>query len=428
MWVAWVTGCGGLAPSFTADGTDGPPSPALTPVDSADPEPSTAGTRPAAGHTATPIDADYGPEAWRPGPPPAGPADARSILPLFGGFAGPPKWASADPEAFEGPGWLLLNGRTDPARGGSRFPVDEVVATFHHRNGSDQPLWVHLIATNPNPADVTVSARGRVITDQEEPLAGAGTGAAARVAEAWLRSDLDETAGAIAQGRGLELARAALPPQAWIDGRYEVTADQGVFLYTVVTASGAPSDAINGSQGAPAPGALAVAGPDAYGREAGVYAASGWSGDATFALPPGDGWLAFCFNTDQKFPWAGVVQQDLTADAQMTLVDAAPETWGNRGHHLSLSLAVTNHTGRQRAVTLHLASQAAAAQHGGPFTWNAPVLVDGDVVSAATTPAAPRARLGTRTIEPGETAEISLEAYVPGDVTSGQHLILSVAD
>ncbi len=431
MWLTWGWGCGGLS-ALPQDGagtdvsavTDRPTDTGASP----EPEPSPPTTSSTAPHTGLPVEADYGAAAWIPGPPPGDRAEASAILPLFGAFSGPVKWASNNPEAFDGPGWLMLNSRTDAARGGARLPVDDAVAYLYHLNRASQTQWVHLIATNPNATDATVSARGRILTNQQHPLLGAGTGPSYRVAEAWLLDDLDETGGTIAFGRGVELARAELPPLAMVDGRFHVTADQGVFLYTVVTATGALNDAINASQGAPAAGEIAVSGPNTYGREAGVYAASGWTGAASFALPPADGWLAFCFNTNQKFAWDGVVQQDLTADAQMTLVDASPETWGNYGHRYDLTFSVTNPTGRPRTVTLQLASQYTAAQDVPSFTWNAPMLVDGDLVTAFTTPTDPGARLATRVLQPGETVEITLETYVPGLITSGQHLILSAED
>ena len=309
-------------------------------------------------------------------------APAEALQPLPGGLSGVPIWVSNNPETVRGAGWLMQSSRTDSTRGGERVPLTEAVAYLFHTNGTGQPRWLQLVATNPQSSAVTVESRGVIRTNQQHPLSGPASGPSYAVAEAWLRGELDPAVSlTLAPSTGGVLASASLPAGSMVDGRYAVSASAGILLYTVLTTSASAEEAINATQGAAAAGDLAYAGPDTYGREAGVYAASVWEGAAQLALPEEEAWLAFALNTDSKFAWQGVTLPEMTAEAVMHLSDSAPRTWGCYGHRLELTLELSNPGPTPRTVEVTLGSHYTSTEDVPSFTWSAPVRVDGEVVS-----------------------------------------------
>lgn len=372
------------------------------------------------------LDAGEVARVWSEGAPPDRMPFA-SIRPLPGALSGPPIWVSNNPEIVRGPGWTMQHARTDAVRGGAADPVEHATAYLFHINRSGGPLYLHVVATNPQEGDVTVRARGIGRTNAEAPLSGAGTGPSYEVAAAWLRGDeSDLGAHTLARYQGVELMRLRLPEGAMADARLEVEASGGVYLYGVLTTSGSSREAIDRSQGGAAAGDVYEPGPDRFGRAAGLYTHSGWTGRAPLTLPAEEGWLAMAFNTEAKFSRDGVRLQEQTAPARTRLGDSAERTWGNYGHRYDVTLALRNPSSRARRVRVFFTSNVVGADDRPSFTWNAPMLVDGTLRTLWTRPTEPRQLLAEVTVPAGEEVPVHLETVVPGLVTANAHLLVHV--
>ncbi len=375
---------------------------------------------------------DYGPEAWLPGLPDALVPGA-SLLPLPSEPSGPPIWVSNNPERFFGEGWLVLHSRSDPQRGGAADPLaGSFPAYLFHINASGSSKWLHVVVTNPQAQVVEVAARGSLLTNATHPLAGPGSGPSNQVSEDWLTDSLPLQAGTqpLAPAAGRVLASIEVPSGGLVDGRFEIEASAGVYVYAVVTASSDANPAIDATQGSPAAGEILMPGPNAYGREAGVYEHGEFAAALSLELPPGPGHLAFAFNTASKFAWQGVTLQEQTAAARTILADSAERTWGNYGHHYVVELELRNEGDAPRSVELVLGSLLSAAVDEPSFTWSAPIAVgpvgEATIVTSFTTPTQPLDSLGSWVIAPGEWLPLRVEVYVPGLITAGQQLQIRV--
>lgn len=370
------------------------------------------------------VAAAHGAAAWTPGAP-AGPViPDRQLRRLGGALGGPPIWKSNNPEVIEGDGWLMQSARADAVRGGRPTPLSGKPHLYlFHINKSGAPRYLHVLVSNPRTQDLRYGAVGSLYTGAERPLGGAGTGPNYAVARDFLDGTFrTRRSGVTVRPRtATELVRAALGPGVMVDGRFELDIEGGgaAYVYTVVTSSGDLRDAINASQGAPARGPIYPPGPDRYGREAGVYATSAFSGTTEIELPRGAAHLGLALNTSSKFD---PQLQDHTAPALMTLGDSAPRTYANYGHRYDVTLRLLNPGTAARRVRLSLASSA--RNPALSMTFNAPVLVDGARIDVLTTPAAPRQELRTVTVAAGASRDLRLALYVPGLITIGQQLVL----
>ncbi len=209
-----------------------------------------------------------------------------------------------------------------------------------------------------------------------------------------------------------------------VDGRFELTASAGAYVYTVVTSTGSLTDAINATQGSPAAGDIAQPGTNAYGREAGVYSHSIWAGTTNIDVPAAPAHLGLALNTSNKFAVNGVFLQDQTAGALMKLSDSAPRTYGNYGHKYDVTLALRNPSSSARTVRLSLASNYTSSTNSPSFTYNGPILLNGTQKTIYTTPTAPKQWLATWTIPAGSNFNGRVTFFVPGLITIGQQLIL----
>ncbi len=364
------------------------------------------------------------PVAWTAGAP-LDRTPFAAIQPLPGELVGPPIWVSNNPEIVRGPGWTVQHARTDAVRGGAADPVEEATAYLFHINRSGGPLYLHVVATNPQREAITVSARGIGRTNAEAPLTGAGTGPSYEVAEAWLRGEVSDLGThRLEPARGVELLRLRLPEGAMADARLEVQGTGGLFLYGVLTTSGATSEAIDRSQGAAAPGDVYEPGPDRFGREAGLYTHSGWEGRAALDVPGDESWLAMAFNTEGKFSRDGVRLQEQTAPARTRLDDSAERTWGNYGHRYDVTLVLRNASAEARRVRVFFASNVVGSSDSPSFTWNAPLRVNGELRTLWTRPTQPRQLLVEVTVPAGGEVPVRIETVVPGLVTANAHLLL----
>ena len=265
------------------------------------------------------------------------------LQPLSIGFGGYPIWKSNNPEIFRGTGWLMQNARADASRGGSSSPLSGCHnAYLFHINQRGAAATLHLIATNPNNATITLSAKGSMVTNSQKPLTGKATGQSYAVSKDWLNGSFGTnfTGRSVGAFQGTEIAKLAMNNSNMLDGRFEVCASAPIYLYSVVTGGGSTTDAINLSQGAPAVGDIKSEAANAYGREAGVYASSLIAGTTVIDLPAGGNLHAgFALNTSAKF---NANLQEQTSAALYRLSDSSTRSYGNYGHKLDVTLRLRN--------------------------------------------------------------------------------------
>jgi hypothetical protein len=350
-----------------------------------------------------------------------------SLQNLGGGLNGNAIWKSNNPEVIKGNGWLMQNARSDATRGGSATPLSGTKAVYlFHINKSGSTRYVHLLVTNPQNSSLTISGKGSVYTNTERPLNGAGTGPSYAVSSDWLANTPRTTFSnvGIASKGAYQVYRATLNNGALVDGRFEFTASAGVYVYTVVTSSGTLTDAINGSQGAAAAGDIFSPAQDKYGREAGVYRHSGWSGSTDIDVPAAPAYVGLALNTSAKNPNLGIALQEQTSDAIMRLSDSAERTYGNYGHKYQITLALRNNSSVARTVRLSFASSVTGTVDTPSFTYNGAVLLNGTTKTVFVKPTAPRQVLATWTIPANSPFNANLTFYVPGLITIRSQLVL----
>ncbi|MBN2659302.1 MAG: DUF3370 family protein [Spirochaetales bacterium] len=350
-----------------------------------------------------------------------------NLKPLEGSISGPEIWKSNNPEAIYGDGWLSLNSRTDNQRGGSRYPLNGKFNVYlFHVNKSGSTKYLHLIVTNPNEDPVTLSGKGSMYTNTEKPLNGAGTGQSFAVSRDWLlntpRTSFSNVS--IAKYQAYQVYRIQLNNGAMVDGRYEINASEGVFVYSVITSTGSLTDAINKSQGAPASGEIRTPSATTYGREAGVYAASEFSGTTVIMLPENQSHIGFALDTEAKLPKNGVYLQDQTAPAVARMDDSSESTFGNYGHYYDIVLQIHNPFSENRQVTLSFASTITGTVNTPSFTYNGPLNLNGTIKNVYTRPTDPKYWLATWTIPANGYFNGKLKFYIPGLITIPLELIL----
>ena len=330
-------------------------------------------------------------------------------------------WKSNNPETVDGDGWLMQSARSDAQRGGSAYPISGCFDVYlFHINSSGSQKYVHLLASNPNSSSVTLTGKGSMYNNSERPLVGAGGGLNYEVASDFLfdtpRSTFNTT---IAPYSAKQLVQ--IPLSSMIDGRYELCASNGVYLYTVATSTGSSNDAINLSQNAPAPGFIAQPDVDKFGREAGIYQGSGIKAVQVVEMPQGPAYIGFNFNTTNKIY---TYLQDQTSGAVMHLGDSSDRTHGNYGHRFEVTLNLQNSESVARTATFTFASNLTGS--GPSFTWNSPALLNGSLRNLYVTPASPAQTLASYSVPANGSRLITLELYVPGLITTNQQLVVEV--
>lgn len=349
------------------------------------------------------------------------------LQPLNIGYGGYPIWKSNNPEIFQGTGWLMQDARVDATRGGSAYALSGCHnAYLFHINQKGSAGTLHLIATNPNNATITVSAKGSMYTNAQKPLTGAATGQSFFVAKDWLNGTFGTNFSGRSLGafQGTEIAKLVMNNNNMLDGRFEVCGSQPIYLYSVVTSSGSTQDAINATQGGPAAGDIKPEGANAFGREAGVFDKSLVAGTTVVALPAGTGvHTAYAFNTASKF---NANLQDQTRPASYRLADSTSRSYGNYGHKYDVTLRVTNGNAQARTVRLSFASSFTAATDSPSFTFNSPATLNGSAVTLWTTPTQPRQELGTYTVPANGSTDLRLTTFIAGLGTAGQQIVVEV--
>ncbi|MEU8002287.1 DUF3370 family protein [Catellatospora sp. NPDC049111] len=390
-----------------------------------------AAAAPAAADTTVP---DTG---WAAGSPagPGGTVALANLRQLPGAVTGSPIVVSNNPETFTGNGWLMLHSRTTPARGGAATPLSGTFPLYlYHQNGTSTTRYLHVLISNPNAEPVTVTMRGAAYTNAQKPLTAdpaqrAGTGPCYAVADAWTRGTTTTylSGTSIASGKAVQPTRITMAASNIADGRFEITASAGVYVYTVVTSDGSTTTATNLSQqnASYAPGNIASESPTTYGREAGVYSTSAWdTGQVTLPLPAAGRHLGLAVNTTAKQEPA----LDQTTAGTATMGDSSTRSWGNYGHRYTIRLVLQNPSTSARTVKVTFASNLVAATDVPGNTWNGPatVTVDGSgaVQTLYTRPTVPLDQIGTYTVGANTSRTLTLTFYVPGLITAGQQLLL----
>ncbi|MFB7652981.1 MULTISPECIES: DUF3370 family protein [unclassified Streptomyces] len=374
---------------------------------------------------------------WRPGTPAApGPTVPReALLPLPGAMTGPEMVVSNNPETVTGAGWLTQHSRAGAARGGRARPLSGTFPLYlYHQNDTGGQAYLHVLISNPQASPVTVSMRGAAWTNADKPLvqdpaSRAGTGPCHATSLDWLtgatRTYLGTTS--VAAGRAVQAARIPMTGTI-LDGRFEITASGGVYVYTVVTTDGSATTAINLSQtdSAWARGNIASQTATTYGRESGVYAGSQWrTGRVTIEAGPPGSHLGLAVNTTQR----QVATLDQTAPATAALTDSSQRSWGNYGARYDIDLALRNTGSTARTVDLTFGSNVTGTQDVPGNTWNGAVAVreDGGPRRTQTVyvrPTVPRDLIGRYVLAAGQERTVALEFYVPGLITAGSQLLL----
>ncbi len=347
------------------------------------------------------------------------------LQPLTIGYGGYPIWKSNNPEIFRGTGWLMQNARSDASRGGRSYPLSGCHnAYLFHINQRGAAAYLHLIATNPNNASITVSAKGSAYTNSQKPLGGAGTGQSYAVSKDWLNGSFvtNFSGRSVGAFQGTEIAKLLMNDRNMLDGRFEVCASQPIYLYSVVTASGSTTDAINLSQGAPASGDIKSEAANAYGREAGVYASSLVAGTTVVDLPAsGNVHAGFAFNTSAKF---NANLQEQTVAALYRLSDSSTRTYGNYGHKYDVTLRLRNPHASARTARVSFASSFTNSVNTPSFTFNSAATLNGAPITLWTTPTQPRQLLGSYTVPANGTVDVRLTTFIAGLGVSNQQLVV----
>lgn len=349
-----------------------------------------------------------------------------NLKPLGGALAGNPVWKSNNPEVFYGDGWLMQNARVDATRGGSSNPIAGTFGVYlFHINRSNATKYLHVLVSNPQTTAVTISGKGSTYTNAEKPLNGIGTGQSYFVSKDQLQNTPRTTFNNITinPSKVYEVYKTQLLHSNMVDGAYEITASQGVYVYTIITSTGNLADAIALTQ-TPASGDVYTEGTNSYGREAGIYSASGWAGTTPITLASGPAYLGLCLNTSSKFAVNGVYLQNQNAPALYTLANVAQNTYGNYSHKYSITLQLTNPNATAKSVSLSFASNFTAATNSPSFTYNGPITLNGTLKNIYTTPTQPKQTLATWNIPANSLFNATLTFYVPGLITTGQQLIL----
>ncbi|WP_431241811.1 DUF3370 family protein [Flavobacterium sp. P21] len=170
---------------------------------------------------------------------------------LSGNLSDKQIWKSNNPEIIKGNGWLMQNARVDSSRGGSSNPLSGTFGVYlFHINQSGSTKYLHVLVSNPQTTALTISGKGSTYTNAEKPLNGSATGQSYFVSKDWLQNTPRTTFSnvTINPSKVYEVYKATLANNNMVDGSYEITASQGVYVYTVVTSTGNINDAVTATQ------------------------------------------------------------------------------------------------------------------------------------------------------------------------------------
>ena len=348
-----------------------------------------------------------------------------NLSPITFSLGGNKIWKSNNPEIFNGTGWLMQNSRVDSVRGGQANPLTGCInAYYFHINQTGGTAFLHLLASNPQSSAITISAKGSTYTNSTKPLNGAGTGQSYWVAKDWRDGvfPINFSGRSVASQGATEIAKLSMAPNNMADGRFEVCASAGIYLYTVVTTTGDTVDAINKSQGSAAAGEIHAPSATTFGREGGVYNNSIIAGLTEVVLPGSSGqYLGFELNTTAKY---NLNLQEQTSLFNTRLSDSTTRTYGNYGHKFDTTLRLFNTSGSDRSVRISIAGSLTGTSNTPSFTLSTPASLNGVNFAVYLTPTQPRQVIGSYTVPANGFFDARLAMFVAGLGVANQQLIV----
>ncbi|MDJ0508546.1 MAG: hypothetical protein QNJ64_04720 [Crocosphaera sp.] len=354
---------------------------------------------------------------WNEGFLPGVIVETEDLKPLTSQPSGNPIWKSNNPEQFTSDGWLMQHARSSP-RGSRTFRglKDSFGIYLFHINKTARNKFLHILATNPNSEPVTLSGKGSMLNNLEFPLplppARRGRGQSSQVARNWLDNNHRVSFKNVTLNpfKAYQIDRIRLRPNNMVDGRFEVTASDDVFIYSVVSSGGGLDEAVNLSQRRAASGIIASPGPGRLGREAGICRHSVWEETIALEVPDSPAYLGIELNNSKQ-----------TSDYLMRLGDSSRQSHGNYGHYYNLAITLTNSSSSSRQVRFSFASNDTSASVGSLY--NGPIRLNERIINTLHTPTEPKDILQTLIVSASTTMNLSLEFYIPGLITRGQQLI-----
>ncbi len=346
-----------------------------------------------------------------------------ALLPLPGEGAGNPVITSNNPESFTGPGLLLGTARPTQTRGGDTYALAGRFGVYlHHLNNSGEPLWVTVMATNPNPNPVTVEVFGAAWTQDEAGGIGLGISPDYRVSEAWLfgdyRTEILPTE--IPSLRPLRVWSGLLNHGREVDGRFDIRATEPVYLYIVASETDDLNDALmRGLEDAPGDYRTAGDPPPPFAREAGVYAHDRWAADFSVGLPQGPAHVGFMVNTATG---AGFSQVQ-AFPALMHYEGSAQESVGMYGNVYDVRMELVHPGGDTRARNVRVWF-ASLSQTDVSRYWDGAGRVNNQPIAVRHVPGDVATLLWEGIVSPNERTSVHFEAMVPGLTSIPQALYI----
>jgi hypothetical protein len=352
-----------------------------------------------------------------------------NLAPSTISFGGYQFWKSNNPEIFNGPGWLMQNARSHATRGGRSAPLSGCTNVYYfHINKTGGVAYLHLLASNPQSAAVTVSAKGSTYTNSTKPLGGVATGQSYAVAKDWRDGSfpINFSNRSVPSATATEISKIQLNVNNMVDGRFEVCASAGIYLYTVITTGGSTTDAITKSQQGPAPGEIKGTSASTFGREAGIFPSSLVAGVTNVVLPAvANKHLGLAFNTTSKF---NANLQEHTVGFTMRLSDSTDRSYGNYGHKYDVTYRLYNTMNFARRVRVSFASSLTNTVNTPSFTFSSPASLNGVNFNIYTTPTQPKQIIGTYSVPANGSFDARLTTFIAGLGVAGQQVILETID
>ncbi len=365
---------------------------------------------------------------------------AANLQKLGGAIAGVPLVVSNNPEKINTLGWLFKN----PALLGtnSKMPLTGKFNLYlYHHNNTGAPLYIHVIASNPNSTSITLSGKGVIYTSSNySGNAGKGYGPSYKIAENWLNatythSFVGKNIPAYLAGSPTpnytSIATVLLNSAKTIDGRFEFDAlsagnvPANSYIYVIASASATVGTAFNLAQtNIQATGNFLQETPTTFGRECGIYDGSEWKGLTTLNLPNRKGYVGISLNTAQK----NNILQNQNAPALGVINNSSSFTYGNYGMGYFVDLRFVNVKNTARTLKVYLVHSATNPAKLG-MTWHAPMKIDSNpLLETYTTLNNNKQLLSTITLNAataGPSSKVQkIKFYVPGLISTNMQLVV----
>ncbi len=343
---------------------------------------------------------------------------AAELNPLFGSPSGPKMAVSNNPEILWGEGVLYTNAARNPGLRAAPTELAEVMLYFHHINqrlplGLEAPgsvlgdvflpVNVSVLLTNPTKLPIQVDVSGAAFAQNDVDGLALGKSPDFLVTKAWASGNLRSLALRIDPGKSALVTTLAVSGNREVDGLFKIKGSGNFNIYVVAHAKPGIDEAVKQMK-TDARGDIRSPGPGKFGRTAGVYSNSTWSGRADLSIAAVGKRYSFAVNSAPNQgspPFAGVA----------VLGDSAQAAVGMYGAVYDLDLCLTNESPAERKVRVSFASIGA----GNPSRfWDGIGLVDGQPATIQHTPQKRSTVLKTLTLSPQSDMPFRFKAQVPG--------------